>query len=48
MKEEFMETKGIKGYSKERTHRGAGWKDGMWQGSEGLKRCEGDTHENPG
>jgi hypothetical protein len=25
---------------KELTHRGAGWKDGMWQGSEGLKRCE--------
>ena len=37
MKEEFME---IEGCNKERTHRGAGWKDGMWQGSEGLKRCE--------
>jgi hypothetical protein len=30
MKEEFME---IEGCNKERTHRGAGWKDGMWQGS---------------
>jgi hypothetical protein len=37
MKEEFLEIDGIEGCNKERIHRGAGWKVGMWQGSEGVE-----------